>query len=104
MFQFREDLSKDYYVQANWALYCDNYLEGFHIPFIHNDLNAVLDFDSYDVETFKYSNLQIGIASDNEICFDYFCVINFWKYFVRYLIYKYEFIVIKHRHIVYLIV
>jgi choline monooxygenase len=69
-FSFREDLSKEYYVQANWALYCDNYLEGFHIPFIHADLNEALDFANYDVEIFKYSNLQIGIASDKEICFD----------------------------------
>ena len=69
-FEYREDLSKDYYVKANWALYCDNYLEGFHIPFIHEDLNQVLEFDSYDVETFKYANLQIGIASDEEFCFD----------------------------------
>ena len=69
-FVYREDLSKEYHVKANWALYCDNYLEGFHIPFIHSDLNAVLDFNSYDVETFKYANLQIGIAADNDICFD----------------------------------
>jgi len=69
-FDYREDLSKEYFVDANWALYCDNYLEGFHIPFIHDDLNAVLDHNSYDVEIFKYSNLQIGIASDNDICFD----------------------------------
>ena len=69
-FKYREDLSKEYYVKANWALYCDNYLEGFHIPFIHADLNTVLDFNSYDVETFKYSNLQLGIASDDDICFD----------------------------------
>jgi choline monooxygenase len=69
-FVYREDLSKEYHVKANWALYCDNYLEGFHIPFIHADLNAVLDFNSYDVETFKYANLQIGIADDNDICFD----------------------------------
>ena len=69
-FKYREDLSKEYYVKANWALYCDNYLEGFHIPFIHTDLNAVLDFNSYDVEIFKYSNLQLGIASGDDICFD----------------------------------
>lgn len=69
-FKYREDLSKNYYVKANWALYCDNYLEGFHIPFIHADLNTVLDFNNYDVETFKYANLQLGIAKDNDICFD----------------------------------
>ena len=69
-FKYREDLSKEYFVDANWALYCDNYLEGFHIPFVHEDLNTILDFQNYDVETFKYSSLQLGIASDNNICFD----------------------------------
>ena len=69
-FVYREDLSKEYHVKANWALYCDNYLEGFHIPFIHVDLNEILDFNSYDVEALKYSNLQLGIAADNDICFD----------------------------------
>jgi hypothetical protein len=29
-------------VNAHWALYCDNYLEGFHIPFVHEDLDAAL--------------------------------------------------------------
>jgi len=69
-FIYREDLSKKYIVDANWALYCDNYLEGFHIPFIHKDLNAVLDYKNYDVETFPYSNLQIGYGNENSDCFD----------------------------------
>lgn len=69
-FVYREDLSQEYMIEANWALYCDNYLEGFHIPFIHKDLNAVLDYKNYDVETFKYSNLQIGYAENKDICFD----------------------------------
>jgi choline monooxygenase len=69
-FKFREDLSRNYDVNANWALYCDNYLEGFHIPFIHDDLNSILDFNNYDIEIFKYANLQIGIASEDDICFD----------------------------------
>ncbi len=68
--QFRADLSKDYNVKANWALYCENYLEGFHIPFVHPELNAVLDFGSYSTELFKYSNLQLGIAKEGEECFD----------------------------------
>ena len=42
--EYRPDLSKDYMVNSHWALYCDNYLEGFHIPFVHNDLNEVLEF------------------------------------------------------------
>ena len=69
-FIFQPGLSKDYYVNAHWALYCENYLEGFHIPFVHADLNAVIDYGSYTTELFRYANLQLGIAKDNEECFD----------------------------------
>ncbi len=67
---FSENLSKDYTVKANWALYCENYLEGFHIPFVHAGLNDVLDFGEYTTELFRYSNLQIGIAKEGDACFD----------------------------------
>ncbi len=68
--KLREDLSKDYYVEANWALYCENYLEGFHIPFVHAGLNQVLDFGEYTTEVFRYSNLQLGIGKKGDVCFD----------------------------------
>src|SRR5438874_9898606 len=32
---FEPARSRDYLVNANWALYVDNYLEGFHIPYVH---------------------------------------------------------------------
>jgi choline monooxygenase len=67
--KFRADLSKDYIVNANWALYCENYLEGFHIPFVHPSLNDVLDFGDYTTELFRYSNLQVGIAKEGDNCF-----------------------------------
>jgi choline monooxygenase len=66
----RPEYSKDYLVKANWALYCENYLEGFHIPFVHAGLNEVLDFGEYTTELFRYSNLQIGIAKEGDVCFD----------------------------------
>jgi choline monooxygenase len=69
-FVFRPDLSKDYVVQSHWALYCENYLEGFHIPFVHAGLNAVIDFGNYVTELFRYSNLQLGIAKDKDVVFD----------------------------------
>lgn len=69
-FVFQPQLSKDYIVQAHWALYCENYLEGFHIPFVHAGLNAVIDFGNYTTELFTRSNLQLGIAKDEEDCFD----------------------------------
>jgi choline monooxygenase len=67
---FRSDLSKEYHVKANWALYCENYLEGFHIPFVHTGLNQVLDFGEYTTELFQYSNLQLGIGKKGDVCFD----------------------------------
>ncbi|WP_315822524.1 aromatic ring-hydroxylating dioxygenase subunit alpha [Paraflavitalea speifideaquila] len=69
-FVYQPQLSKDYIVQAHWALYCENYLEGFHIPFVHAGLNAVIDFGNYTTELFTYSNLQLGIAKEDEDCFE----------------------------------
>jgi choline monooxygenase len=69
-FVLRRDRSRDFTVQAHWALYCENYLEGFHIPFVHAGLNAVIDFGNYTTELFRYSSLQLGIAKDDEDCFD----------------------------------
>ena len=69
-FVFRADLSNQYEINANWVLYCDNYLEGFHIPFIHKDLNSVLDYQAYAIETFRYANLQIGYGKEDDLCFE----------------------------------
>lgn len=62
--------SKDYLVNCHWALYCDNYLEGFHIPFVHHDLNAILDYDTYSTELFEYGTLQLGYADGAEETYD----------------------------------
>lgn len=52
--------TRKYEVNAHWALYCENYLEGFHIPYVHQALNAVVDYGSYTTEVFRYSSLQTG--------------------------------------------
>jgi choline monooxygenase len=68
--QARPEFNKEYLVDANWALYCENYLEGFHIPFVHKGLAEVLDYEDYETEIFyPYSNLQLGISKTNENCF-----------------------------------
>jgi len=69
-FHFKPERSRDFVVKAHWALYCENFLEGFHIPFVHAGLNAVIDFGNYSTELFPFSNLQLGIAKDDEDCFD----------------------------------
>lgn len=58
---------REYEVEANWALYCENYLEGFHIPYVHRGLNEVVDYGTYKTETFKYSSLQTGFDDDGNI-------------------------------------
>jgi len=69
-FRFDPDRSREYLVKANWALYCDNYLEGFHIPFVHKGLSQELDYGDYSYELFPYANLQLGIARGGENNFD----------------------------------
>ncbi len=55
--------TREYEIDAHWALYCENYLEGFHIPYVHQSLNAIVDYGSYTTETFRYSVLQTGRSS-----------------------------------------
>jgi choline monooxygenase len=69
-FVFKPELSTEYIVKSHWALYCENYLEGFHIPFVHAGLNAVIDFGNYTTETFDFSNLQLGLAKTDDEIFD----------------------------------
>jgi choline monooxygenase len=69
-FLFDAASSRDYLIRANWALYCDNYLEEFHIPYIHAGLSAKLDYGAYRTETYAYSNLQLGVAGSGEEAFD----------------------------------
>lgn len=70
-FRYASELSRDYLVNAHWALYCDNYLEGFHIPFVHADLNQALDYGSYYTEIFEHCNLQVGIGDSATECFNF---------------------------------
>lgn len=69
-FKFDESLSKDYLINCHWALYCDNYLEGFHIPFVHNDLNEALDYGQYKTVLYDQMNLQIGYTDSSQDVFD----------------------------------
>ena len=61
--------ARDYAVSANWALYVDNYLEGFHIPYVHASLANTLDYGEYAVELQRYAVLQLGIAKEGEPAF-----------------------------------
>lgn len=60
--KFDASRSRDYLVACNWALYCENYLEGFHIPYVHHGLNQAIDYGAYRTELFDHSNLQVGVG------------------------------------------
>ncbi|MFO0634746.1 MAG: SRPBCC family protein [Nannocystaceae bacterium] len=67
--RFAPDRSRDYHVRANWALYCDNYLEGFHIPFVHPALNRALDYGRYRTVLLPHGVLQLGIGEHDDDAF-----------------------------------
>jgi choline monooxygenase len=69
-FVFDAGPSRDYVVNAHWALYVENYLEGFHIPFVHGGLNEVVDYGSYASELHRFSNVQRALAKPGEAAFD----------------------------------
>ena len=64
------DRDRDHSISANWLLYVENYLEGFHIPFVHPELNQSLDYSGYVTEVFDGGVLQIGKAAEGDVKFD----------------------------------
>ena len=43
----RHVMTRTYPVEANWKVYVDNYLEGYHIPLVHPALNREIDYRGY---------------------------------------------------------
>ncbi|HET6263651.1 MAG TPA: SRPBCC family protein [Usitatibacter sp.] len=74
--QLTHDASRDreFAVNANWALYVENYLEGFHIPFVHAGLNQVVDYGSYSSELQRYSNLQLARDKQGKVAARYWWI------------------------------
>lgn len=62
-FVFHQRFSYD--VACNWKVYCDNYLEGYHVPHIHPGLNSLLDYRQYVTETGDWFSYQYSpLVSD----------------------------------------
>lgn len=64
--------SRNYEVAAHWALYVENYLEGFHIPFVHPDLNRAVDYDAYRTELFDWGSVQLAVDDAGNDAASYF--------------------------------
>jgi choline monooxygenase len=61
--------SRDYLARCHWALYVENYLEGFHIPFVHASLHEAVDEESYAVECAGDCVLQVAEARGGAAAF-----------------------------------
>ena len=60
------DSQRDYFVDAHWALYLENFLEGFHVPFVHRALATVLDWQNYRTELFAHGSMQVGVGAPGQ--------------------------------------
>lgn len=49
---------KEWFVDCNWKVYVDNYLEGYHIPIVHPSLFRALDYQRYSTETRRTHSIQ----------------------------------------------
>jgi choline monooxygenase len=85
---FSVEAPATYEVPAHWALYCDNFLEGLHIPFVHPGLQAAVA--DYRVETFAGGSVQIAwakkdqpalsLADDHPLAGERIAALYFWLF------------------------
>ncbi len=69
-----------YDVNANWKVYVENYLEGYHVPIVHPELVQMYDFSSYETEVSEHWSLQHSALTEDEHIYGkggrafYYCV------------------------------
>jgi choline monooxygenase len=49
---------RDYTLEANWKVYVDNYLEGYHVPIAHPGLYRAIDYERYEVAPRRFHSAQ----------------------------------------------
>ena len=49
-----------YEVRCNWKVYVDNFLEGYHVPYVHPELYTLYDYEHYVTEIHDRYSVQIG--------------------------------------------
>ena len=69
---FSESLSSEFEINAHWAIYCENYLEGFHVPFVHRGLSKEIDNSSYETVLLKNGVVQFAKSSQKNNIYGYY--------------------------------
>ena len=71
----------EYEVRCNWKVYVDNYLEGYHVPYVHPELAKLYDYQRYVTTVHPWYSLQHSpLTGDNLYSRDgggeafYYCV------------------------------
>ncbi|MFA9216041.1 MAG: aromatic ring-hydroxylating dioxygenase subunit alpha [Sphingomonadaceae bacterium] len=53
-------------IACNWKVYVDNFLEGYHLPFVHPGLSRVLDYRVYETALQPWYSLQHSPLRNND--------------------------------------
>lgn len=72
----------DYEVACNWKVYVDNFLEGYHVPYVHPELMKIYDFKQYTTDVSEEWSVQWSPLAPGDAPYDirpgdkayYFCV------------------------------
>ena len=56
--------SQEWEINAHWALYCENFLEGFHVPYVHQGLAKEINLSNY--QTILIDNGVLQLATGKE--------------------------------------
>lgn len=62
--------TREWDVDANWALVCENLIDGFHIAGIHPQARARIVPEEVRFETWPYGSLRIDVADRGTPCFE----------------------------------
>ncbi|CAO2823220.1 unnamed protein product [Amaranthus hypochondriacus] len=58
---------REYTIECNWKVFCDNYLDGgYHVPCAHKELASGLNLDTYSTEIFEKVSIQRCTSSSTE--------------------------------------
>ncbi|MDT7933345.1 MAG: SRPBCC family protein [Sphingomonadaceae bacterium] len=71
--------TQTYEVECNWKVYVDNYLEGYHVPYVHPALVGPIDYGQYITELAEWSSLQHTAVADDDPAYGGG---RMWYYFV----------------------
>jgi len=63
--RYNKSNSCEYIINAHWSLYCENYLEGFHVPFVHKGLKKDIDLNTYKTVLLENGVLQYTESRNN---------------------------------------